>query len=62
MTDKPSDRGGPVDGQRSISGRACLPVLIALMVIGTVLLGSFAVTAVAIGATVSEHFNGGSDV
>lgn len=46
-----SERGPAVAGQRSISGRACLPVLIALMVIVTVLLGSFAVTAAANGMT-----------
>jgi len=28
---KPNTRGGPVDGQRSVSGRACLPLLIALV-------------------------------
>ena len=43
-----SERGGAVDGQRSISGRACLPVLIALLAIGMILIGSFGYVTVAV--------------
>ena len=31
MSDEPSKRGGPQDGERSISGRACLPLLIVMI-------------------------------
>lgn len=34
------DRGGPVDGERSISGRACLPLL-AIMIVGLAAIGWF---------------------
>lgn len=43
----PSKRGGPVEGERSISGRACLPVLIALIGVAAILIRSFAVVTVA---------------
>lgn len=36
------DRGGPVEGERSISGRACLPLLLAMITAAT-LLGWFGV-------------------
>lgn len=42
------DRGGPVDGERSISGRACLPLLILMFGIAALLVGSFAVVAAAV--------------
>jgi hypothetical protein len=44
-----SERGGAVDGERSISGRACLPVLIALIGIAAILMmRSFAVVTAAL--------------
>ena len=43
-----SERGGPADSERSISGRACLPVLIALIGIAAVMVGSFGAVTVAI--------------
>lgn len=47
-----SSRGGPVDGERSISGRACLPVLVVMIVgLATIIGGTFAVVQVAHGAT-----------
>lgn len=42
------DRGGPVDGERSISGRACLPLLIVMFGIAALLVGSLAVVAAAV--------------
>jgi len=44
-----SERGGAVDGQRSISGRACLPVLLFVIAIGAIVAGSFGVVAIAMG-------------
>lgn len=35
-----NDRGGPVDGERSISGRACLPIALAMIGLGLLLVGS----------------------
>jgi hypothetical protein len=45
MPDKPKDKGGPGDHyptERSISGRACLPVLIAMIGIVVVLVSAIA--------------------
>ncbi len=46
--DKPKDRGGPSDGERSISGRACLPLLLAMMVGAALLVTALARVAVAV--------------
>lgn len=43
-----NDRGGPVEGERSISGRACLPLLIAMMVGAALLVGAVAKVAAAV--------------
>lgn len=43
-----SDRGGPVDGERSISGRACLPLLVAMIMTAAALLGSVGAVAAAV--------------
>jgi len=43
-----NDRGGPVEGERSISGRACLPLLLAMVVGAALLLGALAKVAAAV--------------
>lgn len=62
MNNKNPDRGGPTDGERSISGRACLPVLIALIGITAILVSSFAAVTAAYGAPVAGGHRGATGV
>jgi len=43
-----NDRGGPVEGERSISGRACLPLLLAMMIGAALLVTALAQVATAV--------------
>lgn len=43
-----SERGGPVEGKRSISGRSCLPLAVAMMFGAVLLVAALARVAMAV--------------